>query len=795
MHFDLIICNKAFDETTCIAHFIDELIFYNWVFSLMNHKKKTLLSIFKNLINQCDRIKFDERAIIRIIRIDQEIFIDKKLENWVREQKINWDWSTKNISEQNEKFERFDDMLIEKARCIKEHVKLSKDFYSECYLVAAHILNRTSSSSLSWDSSLIFMQKLLKESIRNEIAHFKMFDCKTFSFLKKTDAFKRSDKMKSWTFIEYLIEYDFINIFRVWNSKKNDVNDYRDVIFNETKFFDTYEKVDFFKKEEKKFYVTYRALFMQIFEDSDEKQYDKISIRKFVLNNFREIVVSKSMMKKRISSSKEFQLFTFNDTSSSESTSINNFVTIEISRFFFRKETSDKEMINFSRKNQLLNKENNISFRKKSFLCSNSSKLSNELLETEDASLNMLTSKNINFRINVANIVQEKRVRKSSKDFANTTWISEKRKKILVFHTALMIVFNTKTTKLEIKTTSSSKFHISNLSKSSLHWRTMLQHSHAEKFIKAAQMKYDVIETKKTWKIVDKRNDYKLISLKWIFIYKSDSNDFLFKYKARIVIRDDLQKINNAQNVYAATFALKIFRIMMILVADFHLKIKQLDAVNVFLNVFNDEKIYCHMSNEYKNFKKILKLFRALYDQRKSSLLWLRILIDKCIEFELNSISDEFCLFSNDNEILMFFYVNDIVFAFTASRKKDAKNLIRRLKDIFDMRNLDSLNFFFDVRILQQFDTIWLIQNFYMNKLIKNYVINTEYKATTLLSYQSLIDWPQDWVSDMSNSPIRFNPRVEQKFLFDGSDRILAIVRRSNPIREIVRNLRLDKIR
>jgi hypothetical protein len=29
LHFDLIICNKAFDETTCIAHFTDELIFYN----------------------------------------------------------------------------------------------------------------------------------------------------------------------------------------------------------------------------------------------------------------------------------------------------------------------------------------------------------------------------------------------------------------------------------------------------------------------------------------------------------------------------------------------------------------------------------------------------------------------------------------------------------------------------------------------------------------------------------------------------------------------------------------------
>jgi hypothetical protein len=117
----------------------------------------------------------------------------------------------------------------------------------------------------------------------------------------------------------------------------------------------------------------------------------------------------------------------------------------------------------------------------------------------------------------------------------------------------------------------------------------------------------------------------------------------------------------------------------------------------------------------------------------------LRILIDKCIEFELNLIFDEFCLFSNDNEILMFFFVNDIVFAFIASRKKNAKNLIRRLKNIFDMRNLDSLNFFLDVRILQKLDTIWLIQNFYMNKLIKNSVINIEYKATTLLFYQSLM--------------------------------------------------------
>jgi hypothetical protein len=102
----------------------------------------------------------------------------------------------------------------------------------------------------------------------------------------------------------------------------------------------------------------------------------------------------------------------------------------------------------------------------------------------------------------------------------------------------------------------------------------MLRHLHVEKFLKVVQMKYDVIETKIIWEIVDKRNDYKLISLKWVFTYKSDSDDFLSKNKTRIVIRDDQQKINNAQNVYAAMFASKIFRMMMIFVVDFHLKIK-----------------------------------------------------------------------------------------------------------------------------------------------------------------------------------------------------------------------------
>jgi hypothetical protein len=77
----------------------------------------------------------------------------------------------------------------------------------------------------------------------------------------------------------------------------------------------------------------------------------------------------------------------------------------------------------------------------------------------------------------------------------------------------------------------------------------------------------------------------------------------------------------------------------------------------------------------------------------------------------------------------------------------------------------------------------------------RSYSFDWTFTFKFLFDVRSRLDWPQNWISDMSNSSIRFNFRIEQNFLFDESSRVLDIVRRSNSIREIVRNLRLDKIR
>jgi hypothetical protein len=332
-------------------------------------------------------------------------------------------------------------------------------------------------------------------------------------------------------------------------------------------------------------------------------------------------------------------------------------------------------------------------------------------------------------------------------------WENEEMRKFSSFHATFMVelikpAYVNQSDQLNLdQLNSKNRSYISYLSLSSAHWRAMLRYSHAERFRKAAQIEYDAIENRDIWQIVNRLDEnQQIISLKWVFIYKTDSNDYLIKYKVRIMIRDDLQMIDS-QNVYAITLISKVFRILMTLVAAFNLKTRQLNAINAFLNAHNDEFIYCQMSDDYRLDEKIIKVIRAFYEQRKSLLLWLRMLITKCLEMRLRSIFEESCLFMT-NEIFMFFYVDYIVFAYKVDREHAAKLLISKLKDIFEMRDLDTLKLFLRVRVIQQLEMIYLVQDVYAEKLIKKYEIFTNQKIFTSLSYQSLISYSKDVDSD-----------------------------------------------
>ena len=50
-----------------------------------------------------------------------------------------------------------------------------------------------------------------------------------------------------------------------------------------------------------------------------------------------------------------------------------------------------------------------------------------------------------------------------------------------------------------------------------------------------------------------------ILPLMWVFTYKLDEDGYLLKFKARIVVRGDLQK-SQFQDIYAAMLAARVFR-------------------------------------------------------------------------------------------------------------------------------------------------------------------------------------------------------------------------------------------
>ncbi len=83
---------------------------------------------------------------------------------------------------------------------------------------------------------------------------------------------------------------------------------------------------------------------------------------------------------------------------------------------------------------------------------------------------------------------------------------------------------------------------------------------------------------------------------------------------------------------------------------------------------------------------------------------------------------EESCLFINRDGIFMFFYVNDIVFAFRTDRENETNQLIDQLKGMFEFRDLRHLQYFLRVRVIQdrQTEIVHLVQDVYMKKLMKN---------------------------------------------------------------------------
>lgn len=248
----------------------------------------------------------------------------------------------------------------------------------------------------------------------------------------------------------------------------------------------------------------------------------------------------------------------------------------------------------------------------------------------------------------------------------------------------------------------------------------------AKYFKKAMLVEVKSLEEKMVWKIVTKPANKKLIKSKWVFAYKTDQEDYIIRFKARLVAQGFSQIEGEDYNeTFAPVVKIRSVRLLLALALHHDLHIEQLDVETAYL--YGDLQIpnYMKMPPGFEKFtpngeELVCKLEKSLYGLHQSGREWFDCITKylKTISFE--PLKTDPCLFSRGQggeRVILSLYVDDVISVTKDSNTaKSFKNEIRSRYAIVDG---GEANWVLKIQIQRFEDGIFLSQSTYAEEILK----------------------------------------------------------------------------
>ena len=214
--------------------------------------------------------------------------------------------------------------------------------------------------------------------------------------------------------------------------------------------------------------------------------------------------------------------------------------------------------------------------------------------------------------------------------------------------------------------------------------------------------------------------------LMWVYDYKFDDFGYIQRFKARLVVRGDQVQGPKGDN-YAFTLAARTFRLLLAISAFFGLMMYQADAVTAFLHAPLSEPVYVRHPPGHWTKGKCLKLKKALYGLPQSPKLWYATLTAALVALGLKIIPEDPCVAAN-SWLVVFFFVDDIVFMFRPQDKERAIRFKDTLRQRFKMKDLGPLKWFLGMRIIRDMDArrLWLVQDAYIAEVARRFGLDND---------------------------------------------------------------------
>jgi hypothetical protein len=107
----------------------------------------------------------------------------------------------------------------------------------------------------------------------------------------------------------------------------------------------------------------------------------------------------------------------------------------------------------------------------------------------------------------------------------------------------------------------------------------------------------------------------------------------------------------------------------------------------------------------------------------------------------LHEISGEPCLFMNEDSVIIFFYINDIILLYRPEAISELYKLRTALIQRYEMRDLSELSWFLKIRIIRDRSQrkLWLYQDSYIKKIAATFHLIDRKPPTTPLAVEELV--------------------------------------------------------
>jgi hypothetical protein len=193
----------------------------------------------------------------------------------------------------------------------------------------------------------------------------------------------------------------------------------------------------------------------------------------------------------------------------------------------------------------------------------------------------------------------------------------------------------------------------------------------AEKWQKAIQTELDSMFENEVWTLVKPPPGAKIIKSRWVFKIKLDEHNLPVRYKARLVAKGYEQIYGvNYDDTYAPVAQHKSIRLLLSIVTELDLELKQIDFTTAFLNAPLDYEIHMEQPEglSSRGDGRVLLLNRALYGLKQSPRQWNSQLHNWLINHDYRSIPQDPCIYVkttvNNRLILLAVYVDDTAIAY-----------------------------------------------------------------------------------------------------------------------------------